>query len=98
MEQVKILSFNFKNFTNNFFLIDQIITNNIDICFLTETWLAEEENNYILDKFEQNFNISNQNEMSIAKKTRGRPFGGKSWLINKKYNVSKNEFINYDIS
>ena len=95
MENINILSFNIKNFkTNNYFLTQQIMNSNIDICFITETWLAEEENNIIFDKFGRNFNILNQNEMSKSRGIRGRPFGGKSWFINKKYKVSKYQFIN----
>jgi len=47
MQQIKILSFNIKNYkTNNYFLSKQAADNNIDIIYLSETWLGEEENKF----------------------------------------------------
>jgi len=99
MEKINILSFNIKNFkTNNYYLTNEIVNSNIDICFITETWLAEEENQLIYDKFGRNFNILCQNEMSINTERRGRPFGGKCWLLNKKLKIGRHEYLNNDIS
>ena len=99
MEKINILSFNIKNFkTNNYFLTKLIVNNEIDICFLTETWLAEEENSIIAEKIGLNYYILNQNEMTISKQKKGRPYGGKSWLIDKKFKICKNIFINNDVS
>ena len=56
MEKISILSFNVKNYkTNNFFLTDQLVRHCIDICYLTETWLGEEENQLLIDKFGPNY-------------------------------------------
>ena len=99
MEKLIILSFNIKNFKSNYhFLSNQILNESIDICFLTETWLAKEENQIIFEMFGNDFNIVNQNEMSLLNRTKGRPFGGKSWLINKKLKIGSTSFINNDIS
>jgi hypothetical protein len=99
MEKINILSFNVKNIkTNNYYLTQEIVNNNIDICYITETWLAEEETQIVYDKFGSKFNVSNQNEFSISSERRGRPFGGKRWLINKKLKIGKHEYVNKDVS
>jgi hypothetical protein len=99
MEKLNILSLNIKNFkTNNYYSTNEIENSNINVCFITETWLVEEENQIITERFGMHFNVSNQNEMSISKERRGRPFGGKCWLINKKLIVGKHEYLNNDIS
>jgi len=99
MEKINILSFNVKNIkTNNYYLTQEIVNNNIDICYITETWLAEEETQIVYDKFGSKFNVSNQNEFSISSERRGRPFGGKCWLINKKLKIGNHEYVNKDVS
>ena len=99
MQQIKILSFNIKNYkTNNYFLSKQAADNNIDIIYLTETWLGEEENYIINSNFGHSYNVLNHNEFLISTRSKGRPFGGKSWLVNKNINLEKYEFINNDVS
>jgi hypothetical protein len=93
-----LLAFNIKNIkTNNVFIQDKI--NQIDVCYLTELWLHSGEQ-YILDTmFCNNYNIHFQSDMSIADSyKKGRPFGGKCWLIKKDLKINKCEFINQQIS
>jgi hypothetical protein len=99
MQQIKILSFNIKNYKiNNYFLSKQAADNNIDIIYSTETWLGEEENYIINNNFGHSYYVLNHNEFLISTRSKGRPFGGKSWLVNKNINLIKYEFINNDVS
>ena len=99
MEKINIICLNIKNFkTNSFFLNEQILNNSVDICFLSETWLMEEENYMIENQFGNNFFLLTQNEMSYARRTKGRPYGGKCWMINKKFTIGNCIFVNNDVS
>jgi exonuclease III len=72
---------------------------NNDICYLTETWLNDGEVNQFESIF-NNYNIFHQSDMLIKEnyQLRGRPFGGKCWLLNKRLKVKKVEFINKILS
>ena len=72
---------------------------NNDIFYLTETWLNDSEVNQFESLF-NNYNIFHQSDMSIedSYQLRGRPFGGKCWLLKKQLKVKKVEFINKILS
>jgi hypothetical protein len=70
-----------------------------DICYLTETWLNEGEVNQFELIFNE-YNLFHQSDVSIEEsyQLRGRPFGGKFWLLGKQLKVKKVEFINKILS
>ena len=61
--------------------VSNLVQNN-DIFYLTETWLNDSEVNQFESIF-NNYNIFHQSDMSIedSYQLRGRPFGGKCWLL-----------------
>ena len=94
---MRITSFNCQNFKSNRVLIDKIVQN-FDVIFLCEHWLNSEEY-YLLTERYTNHNLFFQSDMEVsALETRGRPFGGKCWLVSKSLNVLEYDFFNSNYS
>lgn len=85
---MKIVIFNCQNFKSNIVIIEKIV-NSCDLIFLIEHWLNSEEH-YLLTERYPNHNIFFQSDMDVTKfeKNRGRPYGGKCWLVKKKLKCS----------
>ena len=98
MDTLNFVSLNVKNFKTNYLYVSNLVQNN-DIFYLTETWLNDSEVNQFESIF-NNYNIFHQSDMSIedSYQLRGRPFGGKCWLLKKQLKVKKVEFINKILS
>ena len=81
MDTLNFVSLNVKNFKTNYLYVSNLVQNN-DIFYLTETWLNDSEVNQFESIF-NNYNIFHQSDMSIedSYQLRGRPFGGKCWLL-----------------
>ncbi len=96
IDNFTISCFNTHGFKSNLAYLDQIL-NFCDILFISETWLLESEF-FLFKNLNSNFNIYNKSDMQF-KPSHGRPFGSRSWFINKKKfsNVSV-EFLNDRIS
>ena len=80
-------------------LLPPILMKTNDICYLTETWLNEGEVNQFELIFNE-YNLFHQSDVSIEEsyQLRGRPLGGKFWLLGKQLKVKKVEFINKILS
>lgn len=95
---MKIASLNCLNFKTNRFYIDKLLAMS-NIVFLSEHWLNSEESNLLSERY-INFNIFFQSDMDIRNidKNRGRPFGGKCWLVEKRLEVISCDFDNQNYS
>ena len=95
-----ILNLNVRNFkTNHVYTKEAFINNSIDIMFLSELWLHEGEEEYLQHIF-PNTNIYFQSDISVESKysKRGRPFGGKAWIIRNEIIIMKQKWVNEEIS
>jgi hypothetical protein len=65
------------------------------ITFLSETWLSDIENFFLVDIGSELTVFSKQN---FEINSRGRPFGGTGWIIDKELKIRHQEFINDRLS
>lgn len=88
-----ISSFNCKNLKTNHLMVEKILKNS-DITFLIEHWLSEEDSQ-LLDRFGDDYKIIFESDYSMTDfKRRGRPFGGRAWIIRK--NIRMKSYIKYN--
>lgn len=93
---MKLATYNCKNFKSNTKMICELINTN-DICFFIEHWLAEEEA-YLFNELNSTKSILFESEFSLSENRRGRPFGGKCWVIDERFNVLSYETISGCVS
>ncbi len=95
---MNIVSYNCKNAKANRLMLEHLINNN-DIIFLIEHWLRPDEQYIINDLISEHRAIFKSDMQAISsKKTRGRPFGGRCWLIKNSIKVLAVEDFNIVIS
>ena len=82
---MKIVSYNCKNFKSNHLMIKKLIDQN-QICFFVEHWLEENEA-YLFNDICNNHSIIFKSDFDRMVNSRGRPFGGKFWVIDNKFKV-----------
>jgi hypothetical protein len=98
MSSFNFTTLNVRNLKTNFLFVNDLMLSN-DICFLTETWLHEgeiEEFKNLFKEFNAYFQCDINTEESY--KLRGRPYGGKCWLVKKHIKVKNVSFINNIVS
>ena len=97
---MNIVSYNCQNFKSNIACISDLIKSN-DIIFLIEHWLAEEEA-YLLNDLSTSHSIIFQSDFSfsstIGKRRKGRPFGGKCWIISNRLRVKDYQVLSNAVS
>ena len=98
MHSLKLTSLNVKNLKTNYLYVCDLMQNN-DICYLTETWLNDGETTYFETMYSE-CKLYFQCDITVEESynLKGRPFGGKCWLIRKNLVVKKVNFINKIIS
>lgn len=97
-KKINIICYNCKNFKRNNLYLKEL-RNNSQICFITEHWLNSEEN-ILMDDMFPNDNCLFYSDMDIKDSfgRRGRPYGGKCWLIDKSFEIIDYAFVNKDVS
>ncbi len=85
---------NIKNIKSNYIFAKQLIDEN-DISYFCETWLPENEKLFLYELSDKCREL-NKSDCEV-KPTKGRPFGGQSWFINREINIIDHEFINSHI-
>ena len=92
---MNIVSYNCQNLKSNIAMVKKLIVNS-DVCFFIEHWLGEEESFYfshLSDQhsilFDSDFNCAERLCTYVVK---GRPFGGRCWVI--KNNIRVIEYQN----
>ena len=98
---MNLATFNCKNFKSNFHYLKELI-NSHDISFIIEHWLSDEEA-FLFNQLSDQHSILFQSDFSVANcsgstKRRGRPFGGKCWVVKNDVKIKSHEVINNDIS
>lgn len=78
-ERLSVVTLNCKNIKSNYEYVNKLQKNS-DIIYLQETWLAENEN---IDTFLNNSHKIYSKSSIPINYSKGRPFGGCMWLINK---------------
>ena len=90
-------SLNVKDFKANHIFF-KYLADYSNISFFHELWLKPSEINLIKNIFPQkNKNILFKSDMTSTY-TKGRPFGGQCWVIDKIFKISENEFLNKNVS
>ena len=100
MKSVNISTLNCNNFKANFNYVHHLLIND-DISYLNELWLKPNEK-YLLDHFKDkkinhNKNIYFKSDIEYDY-TKGRPFGGQAWFVNKSFKVISNNFLTRHLS
>ena len=88
---LSIISFNSNGVKRNVNFVQYLCQ--YDIIYLCETWLHLKESLDYLNNLSTNHNFIHNSDMSIHP-FKGRPLGGRSFIINKRIKVIKYEFIN----
>ena len=96
-QNVSISSFNVKGLRGNF-LYSKYLSSLSSIVFLCELWTRPNEVNLIkeLASF-SNKNFLYKSDIDHTY-TKGRPFGGQCWLIDKQFNLIEHRFVNKHLS
>ena len=82
-----LLSYNCHNIKSNYVYIQELLKEN-EIVFICEHWLAVEEEYILKDIFsEDKHQIIFEADFSMQNRSKGRPHGGKLWLIDKRISV-----------
>jgi hypothetical protein len=88
---------NIKNIKTNFIFAQKQICNS-EITFHCETGLPEVENSFYRDfVLDSNYFTLSESD-TFLRPERGRPFGGKTWIVKKSIKVNKHAFINKYVS
>ena len=77
-------------------MIKKLIDQN-QICFFVEHWLEENEA-YLFNDICNNHSIIFKSDFDRMVNSRGRPFGGKCWVIDNKFKVKSFEELSNEIS
>ena len=75
-------SYNCQNFKANYNFIIKLLEKN-EFVYLCETWLATEEEHIINEIISDEYQFISQSNFSLANNRKGRPFGGKIFIIKK---------------
>ncbi len=92
MNNFKICSFNTNGAKRNLNFL-QLLINQNDFIFLCETWLLDYESEKYLNSLSSTHDFLHKSDMNIAP-LKGRPYGGRTFIIKKHINVKNYNFIN----
>lgn len=95
MNNIKICSFNTNGAKRNLNFL-QLLINQNDFIFLCETWLLDHESHKFLNSLSSTHLVFHKSDMSVSP-VRGRPFGGRAFIIKKNLVVKNINFINKHI-
>jgi len=90
-ESLKLCAYNCLNYKSNTVGVRNIITNH-DITYISEHWLDIREE-YLLNEYKKNYFVFFSAVYDNTINTKGRPFGGTCWFINKKIDLIKYEML-----
>ena len=95
LNTISLISFNTNGVKRNLTLIQDFCK--YDIIFLCETWLLNEESLELLNSLSVNHSYYHCADMLFAP-DKGRPYGGRSFIINKKLEILNHDFVNQHIA
>ena len=81
INNIKAIAYNCYGFKSNKQYICKLLYE-FDICFFSELWLAEEEEN-LINELSNSHNFIYKADFSIATHKYGRPYSGTCWAIKK---------------
>ena len=90
-----MISFNTNGAKRNLNFIEDLLI--YDIVYICETWLMDFECKTLLNNLSSDFISIHHSDMLISP-SKGRPFGGRVFMINKLLKIIKSEFINKHVS
>ena len=93
--KISLISFNVNGVKRNLNLIQEFCC--YDIIFLCETSLINEENTVYINRLSTNHLYHHCSDMLFSP-AKGRPYGGRSFIISKKLEIRNCEFINQHIA
>ena len=98
---MNLISYNCLNFKSNKMMIEKLINEN-DVCFFIEHWLGNAEANYLNEISSNHSTIFssdfNNSELGGARGFKGRPFGGRCWVVRNNIKVINYEILSQSIS
>ena len=94
---MKVVTFNCKNFKSHYKFVEKLINENY-IIFIIVHWLKPKEKFMINNILSDHKLIFQSDMVDSSKLTRGRPFGGKCWVIRYDVNSVSYEHFNDIIS
>ena len=97
---MNLATFDCKNLKSNFHYLKELI-NSHDISFIIEHWLSDEED-FLFNQLSDKHSILFQSDFSFANcpgstRRRGRPFGGKCWVVKNDVKIKSHEVLNNDV-
>ena len=96
-EKVSITSLNVKNLKANFVYAKHLASIS-NVSYYNELWLKKNEINLLRDILPSTNKKTILFESDMQEISRGRPFGGQAWLIDKSYEILDNKFLNRHVS
>ncbi len=94
--KLKVCSFNTNGAKRNLNFLQHLFNDN-DIIFLCETWFLDHESDNFLNSLSSLRLTFHNSDMSILP-IRGRPYGGRAFIIKKNLTIVNKDFINKHIS
>ncbi len=92
LNNFKICSFNTNGAKGNLNFL-QLLVNQNDFIFFCETWLLDYESEKYLNFLSSTHDFLHKSDMNIAP-LKGRPYGGRTFIIKKHINIKNYNFIN----
>ena len=97
---MKLISYNCFNFKANHLMV-KCIMNEYDVCFFSEHWLGDSEG-YLFNDICRNqstiFSADFENSTRDRKVGRGRPFGGRCWVVRDSLNIKSYDKMSKSLS
>lgn len=94
--KLKFCNFNTNGAKRNLNFIQVLIMRN-DFLFLCETWLLDYESSTFLNTLSSSHLVLHKSDMIITP-TKGRPYGGRAFIVNKKFDIGNFEFLNKHVA
>lgn len=93
---MKIVSYNCFNFKANHVMV-KLLMSKFDICFFCEHWLGESEGYLFNDLCSHQASFFSA-DFENNEKRKGRPYGGRCWIINNNIPIKSYEVLNKAVS
>jgi len=99
---IKLCTFNCKNFKANTLTVEKFVADN-DICFFVEHWLVNKEA-YLFNSICSEHSIIYKSDFdkhsfsTCGAKRRGRPFGGTCWVVKESLKIASHDQLSEYIS
>jgi hypothetical protein len=87
---INIISYNCSGIISNHLVLKDLLINN-DIIFLVEHWLSKEDSHILVNLCGDNHHVLFESDYSRSDHIKGRPFGGRCWIVRK--NIIINEWL-----